>query len=194
MSLLQKLSKNKTDLTNQRFGKLIAIKPIGKDKYGQIQWQCRCDCGNIITTPTAYNLMKGAAKSCGCLQKELVTNLGKKNGLPYGDAPLHKLYSNYLKKAKIGNREFALTREQFKYLTSGICYYCGKQPNQKIRGFRLGDIYFYNGIDRVDNERGYTIDNCVSCCKRCNTIKKAIGKFMIKKAYVFLLRNGAYDE
>ena len=28
-----------------------------------------------------------------------------------------------------------------------------------------------NGLDRVDNNKGYTIDNVVPCCKRCNYAK-----------------------
>ena len=39
------------------------------------------------------------------------------------------------------------------------CYYCGKFPNK------------VNGIDRVNNSVGYTYDNCVPCCKRCNYLK-----------------------
>jgi hypothetical protein len=30
-----------------------------------------------------------------------------------------------------------------------------------------------NGIDRVDNSRGYHTDNCVSCCIACNREKRA---------------------
>jgi 5-methylcytosine-specific restriction endonuclease McrA len=31
--------------------------------------------------------------------------------------------------------------------------------------------FLYSGIDRKDNEKGYTEENCVPCCKRCNGIK-----------------------
>lgn len=41
-------------------------------------------------------------------------------------------------------------------------------------GWRL----IYNGIDRIDNAKGYTIENSVTCCKRCN----------------FAKRNMSYDE
>lgn len=29
----------------------------------------------------------------------------------------------------------------------------------------------YNGIDRINSKKGYTLDNTVSCCSTCNTAK-----------------------
>ena len=55
------------DITNQRFGKLIAIKPIGINKSGQYKWLCQCDCGNQTIT-TSDKLKRGHTKSYGCLK------------------------------------------------------------------------------------------------------------------------------
>lgn len=60
----EKLFKEK-DITNQRFGKLIAIKKNPKNN----KWICQCDCGNI-TEVEISNLTSGNTKSCGCYQKE----------------------------------------------------------------------------------------------------------------------------
>lgn len=57
------------DLTNQKFGKLLAIKEVGKDKNGHIIWKCICDCGKEIQC-LATNLTRGKTKSCGCLRKQ----------------------------------------------------------------------------------------------------------------------------
>lgn len=57
------------DITNKRFGKLVAIKPIDKDKYGYTQWLCKCDCGNEIIYSISV-LQKGNATSCGCFKKD----------------------------------------------------------------------------------------------------------------------------
>lgn len=67
---------------------------------------------------------------------------------------------------------FDLTVNQFYNLTQGNCYYCGSPPNQKREA--CNGLYLFNGIDRVDNETGYTLSNCVTCCKRCNYAKKAM--------------------
>ena len=57
------------DLTNQRFGKLVAISRA-KSQKGKTYWNCHCDCGNDIIVQTCH-LTDGRTKSCGCLSKEL---------------------------------------------------------------------------------------------------------------------------
>jgi hypothetical protein len=36
--------------------------------------------------------------------------------------------------------------------------------------------YIYTGIDRVNNSRGYEIDNVTSCCWDCNNKKRTMTK------------------
>ena len=59
------------DLTGQRFGKLIAVKPTNKKTGGSIMWECVCDCGDITHVDTG-SLCSGNTRSCGCLHKETV--------------------------------------------------------------------------------------------------------------------------
>lgn len=58
--------KSKGNITGKRFGKLIAIKRVGKDKYGEFLWECKCDCGNHKVC-TYQMLTQNKVKSCGCL-------------------------------------------------------------------------------------------------------------------------------
>lgn len=62
------------DITGQRFGKLIAIKPTDKKIGTNVVWEMKCDCGNTTYVSTA-NLGDGKrnTKSCGCLHKEVVS-------------------------------------------------------------------------------------------------------------------------
>jgi hypothetical protein len=72
--------------------------------------------------------------------------------------------STYYKHYKSGalKRElpFELTLEHFKILISKPCFYCNHHVSEEA-----------NGIDRVDNTKGYIIDNCISCCEMCNRLK-----------------------
>ena len=52
------------DLTNTRFGNLVAIAPTDRrDKCGKIFWQCRCDCGRN-TEVVGSALKNGTSRSC----------------------------------------------------------------------------------------------------------------------------------
>lgn len=60
-----------SDLTNQRFGRLLVLEPIETGRYKNdkpiIKWRCKCDCGNE-TLVLAQPLKKGITISCGCYQ------------------------------------------------------------------------------------------------------------------------------
>ena len=66
---------------------------------------------------------------------------------------LHSIQGN----AKGRGLNISLTEEQIKDLLKQDCYYCG-QHNA-------------NGIDRIDSNGDYTIDNVVPCCGVCNVMK-----------------------
>lgn len=58
------------DLANKRFGKLVAVKIIGKNEGKSVNiWECVCDCGEAKNVRTDH-LLSGDVQSCGCLKKE----------------------------------------------------------------------------------------------------------------------------
>jgi len=54
------------DLTGQRFGKLVALRPTEERKNRYVLWECQCDCGSTVSV-ASNELKKGKTKSCGCL-------------------------------------------------------------------------------------------------------------------------------
>lgn len=58
------------DLTGQRFGRLVVISFVERNKWRSAIWLCVCDCGNE-TTVAGGVLRHGSTRSCGCLQKEM---------------------------------------------------------------------------------------------------------------------------
>jgi hypothetical protein len=66
-------------------------------------------------------------------------------------------YKYRSKKCKI---EWELTDEESCDMFMQNCYYCNCEADE-----------YHNGIDRIDNEIGYTSANCVSACRMCNVIK-----------------------
>lgn len=58
------------DLSGQKFFRLTAIKPVGRNKGGRVLWLCECNChGKIITS--ASDLKANKVKSCGCINKDI---------------------------------------------------------------------------------------------------------------------------
>ncbi len=57
------------DLSNKRFGKLVAKVRTGKKKNNSQVWLCECDCGNTVEV-SAGNLTSGKTNSCGCILDE----------------------------------------------------------------------------------------------------------------------------
>lgn len=158
----------RTDITGQKYGKLIPI-AYAYTKNNKSFWKCLCDCGNepIINL---NNLKQGLVKSCGCLRTH------KQNP---GESGLKALYVKYRISAKKEGRKFDLTLEEFKNITSKNCTYCGSIPNMisasehtKKPETKEYTSYKYNGIDRIDSNKGYEKNNVVSCCRWCNIIKR----------------------
>lgn len=74
------------DLTNKKFGKLIAIKPTKERSFdGSIIWECACSCG-VFTFASVNALNSGHKQSCGCLSSKGELKIGKllkENNIPF---------------------------------------------------------------------------------------------------------------
>jgi len=134
--------------------KLTALRRSNrKTSSGNYYWWFKCDCGDVKEIlPSNVVKKKSGIKSCGCLLKSR----------HHGKSWLHQMIYDYKKHAEKLDVEYGLTEDEFEVLTNSHCYYCNESPK--------------NGIDRVDPIRGYTLDNCVPCCKICNYMKRNLTK------------------
>ena len=67
------------DLTGEQFGRLTVLSRAGT-KYKGAAWLCRCDCGLEKVIP-GVSLRLNRTQSCGCLQAEIVAELGHLRGV-----------------------------------------------------------------------------------------------------------------
>ena len=148
------------DETGNRYGEITVVRRSSTDKQGKTTWICECDCGNI-TIDRGSNLRGGSTNSCGC----------KRNRLPKGVAAFNRTYFNYVGGAKKRGLSWELNKGTFGILTQENCYYCGVEPTNSINRGNFNGDYIYNGIDRIDNNEGYTVENSVPCCFDCNRAK-----------------------
>lgn len=155
------------DLQKQRFGKLTVRtqtdRPMNSNRRG-LYWLCDCDCGNHHIVLGA-DLRNSTVQSCGCLHREV----HKQRRLPPGRSSLNRHLRTYKYCAQKRGLEWELGRLEFEAIVKRVCFYCDAEPSNAIR--ESSGTFYYNGIDRYNNELGYVAGNCVPCCKVCNLAK-----------------------
>jgi hypothetical protein len=168
---------NKTlNLVGQKFGKLTILEIFRKDKYYHKSAKCICDCGKEHSTYLT-SLISGDCKSCGCLR------LSKNNR----EDIIWKryFYQGFTKnkpRDKRKNLIHTLELLDFKKLCLLPCFYCGTIYDRELLDNDLNNSIKIksnttikcNGIDRINSNIGYTKENCVPCCKKCNLMKNVL--------------------
>lgn len=158
-----------------KFGKLKVLNLFIKVMSGRkvAYAKCICDCGLIADKYTQTRLRHYKSLMCpSCAKKK---GWDKVIRLPKHEQWLRRQEKEYIFGAKYRKLEFSLTREEFRKIHQDTCTYCGTLPA--------------NGIDRINNKLGYTIENATSCCSLCNYAKREldVDEFMqwIRRAYKF---------
>jgi len=130
-----------------RFGKLTIVESAGKNKNGRRLWKCLCDCGNekIALEKTMKN---GMTASCGCNKKGIHTTHGKSG------THIYFIWRNMI------NRCY---RSEDKYFANyggrGITV-CDRWHSFPCFYEDMGDIPDGKTLERIDNSKGYSKDNC----------------------------------
>ena len=153
------------------YGRLTVLGRVGTNNHRKATWQCRCECGKIVTV-CGSSLRNGDTQSCGCLRNEKASERVRARALPTGETAFNQLILQMKHGARRRDYIWDLTNNQVRQLTSQSCFYCGMKPFQhraSVPG-RNG-TYVYNGLDRIDNTQGYLLENVVPCCGRCNKAK-----------------------
>ena len=179
----------------KRFGRLVVIadagsKRIGKKGESKRIVKAKCDCGTICIKQFGL-VRRGIVKSCGCIQREWISQHALNRRKAPGESALNGLYATYRWAAVKRSLNFSLTKEQFRQLTGSNCVYCGAEPSAIICPEDARGGYIYNGIDRVDNSVGYTTENSVTCCKTCNLAKRGMS---VKEFEAWINRLVAYRQ
>lgn len=134
-------------------------------------YSMKCKCGNPLKGGAAYIDTKltrfNEIGYAGCRKcTEAYFSKEKADVLRY--SIIHNRYKFRAKKIK---KEFTLTNEQSLILFKSDCFYCGEEPKNGTYKNTETRNFLFQGIDRVDNTKGYTPENTVPCCRVCNYAK-----------------------
>jgi hypothetical protein len=193
----------KKDLTNKRFGKLIAIETVGKDKGNNYIWKCKCDCGNekeVISTQLTQKIVQ----SCGCLRRENLSKIGKKNKT-HGDAKNKKVFCFYHKWQTMKDRCDNPNNKSYKhYGGRGIGYpprwddYINFKEDMYLKylyakkQLKMKQI----SLERIDVNGNYCKENCtfIEKSEQAKNTRKSNRKFLAinKTLHISLITNNQH--
>ena len=122
-------------------------------------------------------LKKQPSKICiDCREKQLKAEAKRfprvRNYQAEAKRNLEVVWNSFQKKSvEKREKECNLTKEQYFELIQKPCLYCNYYNEEEI-----------NGVDRLDNNKGYILENCIPCCKHCNRMKHILHPvFFIEK-------------
>lgn len=145
-------NKKYKDITGKKFGRLTAINPVRKEKYGII-WNCQCECGNFKEVLYTH-LIDGGTRSCGCLLKEISIKNGEETASKncYGGTNVKRITGKASKNSKSG--------------VTGVCFVQGKW--YASIGFRNKCYYLgiYNKIEDAIAARKDAENKILNWCKK----------------------------
>lgn len=157
-----------------RYGNLEVIDFFGYYRSGKKstrpQWLCVCDCGNLTIKSSTDLNGRQISKCKGCAYASRKQSKKRINGW-------QRLF-NLTVKARSKNKKIpvSLTVADFQKISSQNCHYCGTPPKLKTylytnNIYAIGSEIYANGLDRIDNSKGYHLNNVVACCFTCNRAK-----------------------
>lgn len=173
------------DLTGRQFGRLTVVKYVDKHENKKVNWAVICSCGTSKTV-RSDSLKNGAIVSCGCYKKERAVATHR---IDARQNAVSQIINQYKQNARNRKYVWDLTTIQAETLIEQNCFYCEAAPKLHTSAknaylsmckkhnitvdliFAEAKVIKVNGIDRLDNAKGYTLDNCVPCCTFCNGAK-----------------------
>ena len=156
------------DLRNNKYGRLTPLYPLEKRIKKFIVWHCKCDCGNECDVIGSH-LISGHTRSCGCLNKEQITELGKSkfkdiSGQKFGKLTVIKRIGKYQSETSKSNdiiylckcdcgKDVSILRSNLINHTTQSCGCLGQSKGE----YKISKILEENNI-RFETQK--TFNNC----------------------------------
>lgn len=156
------------NLTGMSFGRLVVVSYAGKNKHNKTTWVCICDCGESTTVIGSY-MNNGNTKSCGCLQREVAKERRTTHGMY--KSPEYFTYNDMLNRChNKQNKDYA------SYGGRGIKVCARWRDSFEAFYADMGSRPPSLSLDRIDNDAGYSPDNCRWATSSEQSLNRRINK------------------
>ncbi len=161
--------KTEDSYIGQPFGFLTPISVYGYDNNSHIIFNCVCICGNIVQIK-GYSLKTDNTQTCGCQSRKC----GKNHPLYRGYEEInHVFWLSILRGAKERNLEVTVSIEDVWQLFLKQNRKCALTGIPLIFGkTRKSWKTTTASLDRIDNDKGYLLDNIQWIHKDLNIMKR----------------------
>lgn len=146
------------EIIGKQYGRLTVVSYCGTDKQRSKLFKCKCECGNEITTRKS-RIINGGVKSCGCLVTDVWSKMKYKHGYARKDK-YNRLYGIY---SHMIDRCHNSKNPSYKNYGERGIFVCDQwlENVDLFMKWAMENGYEDNlSIDRIDNNKGYSPDNC----------------------------------
>jgi hypothetical protein len=187
---------NFKDIKDKTFGRL-KVTEFSHTQDKKSYWFTKCACGNTKLV-RGGDLSSGKTKSCGCLKSQSTVDFNHRTKTKIALDTFSVVWQSYKRGAKNRDLDFHISKDEFYTLTQQNCTYCNQPPSQERKPRVKGKLnsFIYNGIDRIDSKKGYTLDNCTACCKLCNMMKRnlSVAEFVVHIKRIHAYQKGRWNK
>ena len=154
---MEKRKSRRMNLVGQVFGRLTVLEKVpnkGKHTY----WKCRCSCGNLVEVRT-NTLRTGQTQSCGCLKREITSQLLSQRNLK------HNMCQTRLCRIWYGMKDrcYRPTNSRYKYYGAKGVTVCEEWRTDFLPFYNWSVRHGYQAnltIDRINPYGNYEPSNC----------------------------------
>jgi 5-methylcytosine-specific restriction endonuclease McrA len=115
----------KINEAGNNYGRLTVVEEADKRTGGWIHWLCICTCGKTVVVSGTF-LRNGKTRSCGCRQKEAVSESNTTHGL--SDTKEMRAVYEAKRRARLRKSKGSYTFQDVERIyvkQEGLCFYCG---------------------------------------------------------------------
>lgn len=152
------------EMVGKRFGRLTVVSQAPILSWKNRRWHCVCDCGNRIAV-AGGDLRNGRSQSCGCLRQERITTHGMSR------TPIYKAWAGMLSRCNNPGSTY------YHYYGGRGITVCERWQTFENFHADMGDRPKGLSLDRIDNDKGYSPENCrwatsrQQCQNRSNNVE-----------------------